>query len=200
MSPLVWLLMLVLIAAAGAAGYYFGRTSSDQTRRVQRLEQDLEHAQADLARYQEEVTRHFGKTAHLFNNLTSTYRTLYEHLALGSHILTKGDTPRLEGEVPKGELAEEPLEADAERLPPEPWADGGREGMAPDEAEAVERPLESEAVGQEARDAAPPPPDTDEVAAPTSPAEEGEVPRPADAKPAEQSEESTRPSAAQRTP
>jgi len=67
------------------------------TKRAKELQRDLEKVTAEFAQYRSRVTEHFSTTSDLFQDLTSRYRGLYDHLALGARDLCKeaSNAPRL---------------------------------------------------------------------------------------------------------
>jgi uncharacterized membrane-anchored protein YhcB (DUF1043 family) len=69
---------------------------------------NFEQTQSNLTNYRDQVTQHFAKTAELFNNLTASYRSVYEHLAVSSQMLT---------DERSAQLAELPLPSSAEEAP-----------------------------------------------------------------------------------
>nr|VFK06461.1 MAG: Uncharacterized membrane-anchored protein YhcB, DUF1043 family [Candidatus Kentron sp. LPFa]VFK22870.1 MAG: Uncharacterized membrane-anchored protein YhcB, DUF1043 family [Candidatus Kentron sp. LPFa] len=67
-------------------------------RRAKKLQADLDNMTAEFTRYRGRVTEHFSKTSHLFHDLTTRYRGLYDHLSSGANDLCReaSDTPRLD--------------------------------------------------------------------------------------------------------
>lgn len=84
MGTLGWLLV---VAVALALGYFAGRRWPGSTGRISGLERERDTAREDLERYRRDVSTHFEHTAQLFDQVTSDYRSLYEHLAVGSRQL-----------------------------------------------------------------------------------------------------------------
>jgi uncharacterized protein len=113
MSLTGWvLLLLVLIATAGVA-WWLGRLSVSRSGRMQTLEQERDAANAELARYQQEVRDHFETTAALFNQVTGSYRQLYEHLADGAGRLASHGDGQLLQQSPEQRRLPEDLGPDA---------------------------------------------------------------------------------------
>ncbi|WP_196141129.1 YhcB family protein [Aliikangiella sp. G2MR2-5] len=75
------------IIIAGAAGFIFGRNYSTDAKEKSRLEQDLKNKQAELEAFRGKVTSHFEKTADLFNQVSDSYQSLYDHIAKSSNQL-----------------------------------------------------------------------------------------------------------------
>ncbi len=84
------LLCLLIGAALGAALFklYAGRGN------VRELEERLYRSEDELKKYQQDVTQHFAQTSELVNNLTRSYREVYEHLANSALKLTTPDLSR----------------------------------------------------------------------------------------------------------
>ena len=80
-------LVLVGIIAAAAAGFYFGRNLSTNSQEKNRLEQELKDKQEELEAFRNKVTNHFEKTADLFNQVSDSYQSLYDHMATSSNQL-----------------------------------------------------------------------------------------------------------------
>ena len=104
----------------GALLYKFAGPDSPS----RKMRERAERAEEELKRYQQDVTNHFADTSKLVNNLTQSYRDVYEHLANSALKLT---TPALSRQILESaerqlladettELKEEPLEA------PRDWA------------------------------------------------------------------------------
>ncbi len=81
------LIMFSLVSLIGIIiGYMvvqFRGSSKDQARRIRQLEAEIEELQA----YKEEVADHFKKTAGLLHDMTSQYKSIYEHMAEGARRL-----------------------------------------------------------------------------------------------------------------
>lgn len=80
----------IIGAALGAAAFklFTGRSN------VRELEERLHRSEDELKKYQQDVTQHFAQTSELVNNLTRSYREVYEHLANSALKLTTPDLSR----------------------------------------------------------------------------------------------------------
>nr|VFJ62398.1 MAG: Protein of unknown function (DUF1043) [Candidatus Kentron sp. FW] len=87
--------MLVVGIGIGLLGAYFLLPSA---KRAKRLQKDLDTVNTEFGQYRERVTEHFSTTSDLFHDLTSRYRGLYDHLALGAQSLCReaSNTHRLD--------------------------------------------------------------------------------------------------------
>lgn len=108
MTTIVWIIV-VLICLAG--GIWLGRYTAPGVEKARTLEQERDEAQAELQRYREDVRNHFEKTAHLFNQVTTGYRQLYEHLAEGSERLGTGENARMLENRPEDRTLQTPDDA-----------------------------------------------------------------------------------------
>ncbi len=86
----LWLMSLVALIIGGVIGFMLGRNNQPDSRQAE-LEEELEEARQALENYREEVSQHFSKTANLFNNLTSSYKDVYQHLAGGAQQLCQSE-------------------------------------------------------------------------------------------------------------
>lgn len=113
MTTLVWAVVCIVLAAAGAGlGYWLGI----QRRAVESAK--LDAVQAELDDYRKRVSEHFGETATRFHDLGRQYRELYEHMAAGSQDLCDvddagGKLPFAAADRPAIEAGEQVAEAQA---------------------------------------------------------------------------------------
>lgn len=80
------LLMFALVTVIGVIiGYLIVEVlgGGTQNRKVRQMEQEI----ARLEAYKLEVNRHFQKTAGLLHQMTSQYKSVYEHMAEGAQHL-----------------------------------------------------------------------------------------------------------------
>ena len=77
-------LILLGIAIAAGAGFFFGRKFSVGLGEQTRLEQELKASKEELEAFRNKVTTHFEKTADLFNHVSDSYQSLYDHMAKSS--------------------------------------------------------------------------------------------------------------------
>lgn len=100
-------LMLVALCVGVAAGYWWGRSSSDMAKQKETMEQQLGQMQREFENYRMQVNQHFGTTASLINNMTASYRAVFEHLVQGAQQLSATERTQVE------------LEDSVHHLPPE---------------------------------------------------------------------------------
>lgn len=78
------ILLSIGIIVAAAAGFFFGRNFSTSEVEKNRLEQELKEKTAELDAFHNKVNSHFEKTAELFNHVSDSYQSLYDHMAKSS--------------------------------------------------------------------------------------------------------------------
>lgn len=100
-------LMLVALVVGGVAGYWWGRSSSAVAKEKEDMEKQLGQMQRQFESYRMEVNQHFGTTATLINNMTASYRAVFEHLVQGAQRLSATERTQVE------------LEDSVQHLPPE---------------------------------------------------------------------------------
>jgi hypothetical protein len=83
------LIALVALSVGGLAGFFAGRGWSVRHDKTAALSRQLDETHAEYAHYQDQVDRHFHKTAELINNLTHTYSDMHQHLSDGAQRLSK---------------------------------------------------------------------------------------------------------------
>ncbi len=115
MEAYMWLILASMLGVGIVFGFFMGRSKGDTSApKVLKLEQEIKDAKEEIQSYKGEVTQHFEKTATLVNQLTNSYRDVYEHLASSSEKLCGGQVPKL------ASLAEETkvLEGQGEQVAP----------------------------------------------------------------------------------
>ena len=139
-----WALLIIATVIAFGLGFLAARLSSGASRRSRELDEELQRNRAELAAYRAQVTSHFSRTAELVNELTSNYRTVYQHLAEGSRVLCDGEGPRLEALQESSALTDERVPAAPDPVAPEPMEPEPMEPVpAAEEAASATEPGES---------------------------------------------------------
>ncbi len=119
-----------------------------ENRRAKQLQRELDELKSTHTAYREEVKQHFTQTSDLFQELTTNYRNVYEHLAKGAHSLCseQQDIPRLD--LPETKLLDNEKdaewEANAGAVPPH--ADDIEENTPTDTTHQVKEPKGEESV------------------------------------------------------
>ncbi len=131
----MWIIGGALMVGGFAWGLFLGRTSTEDHAVVDQykeknsaLESEVASMKDDLANYREEVTNHFKTTAELIEQMTASYRAVYEHLARGSEALCGSDAAL-------GKLTSEPPQRLEEAKRPE--AESGKNGEEKEQQDAV---------------------------------------------------------------
>ncbi|MGD8174611.1 YhcB family protein [Marinimicrobium sp. ARAG 43.8] len=86
---------LICLLGGGVLGAVLYRLTESRSQN-KTLEERVQKAESELKRYQQDVAEHFAKTSDLVNNLTQSYRDVYEHLANSALKLT---TPALSRQI-----------------------------------------------------------------------------------------------------
>lgn len=104
------------------------KTLAPQERQNRETEKRLQQTEDKLLSYQQEVSTHFEETSRLVNQLTQSYKDVYEHLAdsalklsnpdLSRQLIDAGDGKLPQGGVSKPVTTEEDIAAEA----PRDWA------------------------------------------------------------------------------
>ncbi len=121
MEGWMWLVLASMFGVGGLLGYVLGRAKGDNLKEVRDLEAKVAESEKALEEYKAQVAQHFGKTAELFNQLTTDYRAVYEHLAASSEALCGDQVAKISAEMPDKKLLEKEekpvVEARAEEKP-----------------------------------------------------------------------------------
>lgn len=85
---ITWVVYLGIGLVIGiTAGIFLSRLDMLKSKKQQQLEEDLEKTRTELDNYRTEVARHFVQTSSLINNMTESYRAVFDHLASGAQEL-----------------------------------------------------------------------------------------------------------------
>jgi uncharacterized membrane-anchored protein YhcB (DUF1043 family) len=145
---MLWLTAIVCLAAGAAIGFVLaGRTNTNPTR-IAELEKSLQDLERTHARYKDAVSDHFNVTAELVQQMTDSYRDVYQHLASGAQDLCTGEVANklLPASREGGFGASELSNDSADIQPPKDYAPrqaAGKSG-ALSEGFGLEKPRESD--------------------------------------------------------
>ena len=94
-----------------AAGFYFSILNGSEKKRLQELEAKLKEAENQMSGYKQNVTDHFVTTSNLINNMTDSYRAIYDHMSDGAKTLCSQsllDSPasQYQLDIPEAKLIE----------------------------------------------------------------------------------------------
>jgi len=87
-----WIFTVISLLIGFSLGLIFSRLIPAGEEEKKELEQTLKEKEEELAKYKEEVSTHFSKTADLVNNLTDSYKSVHQHLASGVQTLCSENT------------------------------------------------------------------------------------------------------------
>jgi uncharacterized membrane-anchored protein YhcB (DUF1043 family) len=85
-------LIAIGIIAAGIAGFLVGKKYSGNEIERAKLEEQLAEKTTELEAFHSKVNSHFEKTAELFNHVSDSYQSLYDHMATSSTQLCASQT------------------------------------------------------------------------------------------------------------
>lgn len=102
---MVWLSAIGCLAIGIVIGFIISGRTKAAPSKLTDLEKQLEELQNSHNRYREEVSSHFSMTAELVQQMTDSYRDVYQHLATGAQ------------ELCSGEVADKLLPASSDRMP-----------------------------------------------------------------------------------
>ena len=83
--------LIGFVAVAGIA-FFVGQTFSTSQTEKKQLEEALKAKTKELEAFHSKVNNHFEKTAELFNHVSDSYQSLYDHMAQSSNQLCASPT------------------------------------------------------------------------------------------------------------
>ncbi len=103
-TTLIIIVGIVALIVGVLLGKFFSSNSAASQER-ETMAKELASTQAELAQYKDQVTEHFSKTADLVNNMTESYRDVYQHLAASAEQLGANEQFKLRLEAATAEPA-----------------------------------------------------------------------------------------------
>jgi len=88
---MLWLTGIGCLIVGIAIGYFLVGRINTTPNKVTELEQKLQDLQRNHAHYRDEVSDHFSTTAELVQQMTDSYKDVYQHLASGAQDLCSTD-------------------------------------------------------------------------------------------------------------
>ncbi len=89
---MLWLIAIGCLAVGTVIGVIAaGRLSSTSPARIKEMETQIENLHHQHTEYRSEVSSHFNTTAELVQQMTESYREVYQHLATGAQELCSED-------------------------------------------------------------------------------------------------------------
>ena len=83
----IWFIVIGYLAIGIVIGIAFTRRLGSDAIRIQHLEEKLESMSETHMEYRNNVSEHFNMTSELINQMTDSYKKVYEHLAIGAQDL-----------------------------------------------------------------------------------------------------------------
>lgn len=92
----IWLTGILFTALGAVAGSAITYLVVARHGRTRKLQEELDQLKDRFTDYRDQVTQHFMRTSELVQEMTQSYRAVYEHLALGAQNLCGGqiESPR----------------------------------------------------------------------------------------------------------
>lgn len=88
---MIWLVGAGCLALGVIIGVAFASQFATSPSRVRELENQIRTLEDKHNRYRDEVSDHFSTTAELVQQMTESYKEVYQHLALGAQELCSGE-------------------------------------------------------------------------------------------------------------
>jgi uncharacterized membrane-anchored protein YhcB (DUF1043 family) len=88
---MLWLTGIGCLAVGIVLGFFLAGRVNTKPNKVTELEQKLQELQRSHSRYRDEVSEHFSTTAELVQQMTDSYKDVYQHLASGAQELCSGE-------------------------------------------------------------------------------------------------------------
>lgn len=88
---MTWLIGAGCLALGVVIGVAFASRFNTSPGRVRELEDQIKSLQDKHSRYRDDVSDHFSTTAELVQQMTESYKDVYQHLALGAQDLCSGE-------------------------------------------------------------------------------------------------------------
>ncbi|MDO8273335.1 MAG: DUF1043 family protein [Gammaproteobacteria bacterium] len=145
---MLWLTAIVCLAAGVAIGFVLAGRVNTNPARITELEKNLQDLERTHSRYKDEVSEHFSVTAELVQQMTDSYRDVYQHLASGAQDLCTGEVAnKLLPASREGAFGASALSSDAADIqPPKDYAprQNASQSGALSEGFGLEKPRESD--------------------------------------------------------
>jgi len=105
----LWIIGILGILLGIGLGSIVTYALASRSSRNQNLQAELDQLSERFTEYRDQVSQHFMHTSDLVQEMTRSYRSVYEHLATGAHHLCgdpEADTPSLGHQSPDAPAAE----------------------------------------------------------------------------------------------
>ena len=115
----IWLTGILFTALGAMLGSIITYLVVARHGRTRKLQDELDQLKDRFTDYRDQVTQHFMRTSELVQEMTQSYRAVYEHLASGAQNLCSGqiEAPTRKSNAPEALDAEDSLEALAGNAP-----------------------------------------------------------------------------------
>ena len=133
---------LFFLAIGIGAGFLIGRAENKTAKQAKQLAEELKEAKTQLETHHQQINEHFMKTGELVNNMTESYRAVYQHLASGAQTLCTGEAARIVMRAPSEKLIGGTKDDTAEATPPDEAAHRREASSGNGTGDALGEPVE----------------------------------------------------------
>ncbi|MGB5306037.1 MAG: DUF1043 family protein [Gammaproteobacteria bacterium] len=88
-----WVIGLLSFLLGGTLGCIVAYLINTRHGRTRKLQEELDQLKDRFTDYRDQVTQHFMRTSELVQEMTQSYRSVYEHLATGAQQLCGEEAP-----------------------------------------------------------------------------------------------------------
>lgn len=108
----LWIIGLLSFLLGTFIGCIITYSIVARNNRTHQLQVELNELSEDFRNYRDQVAHHFMRTSELVQEMTQSYRSVYEHLASGAqHLCADTDAPILQQPVAGAQLADDAMQA-----------------------------------------------------------------------------------------
>lgn len=88
---MLWLVGIACLALGVVVGVAFASRLNNSPSRIKELENQIRSLEQNHEQYKDDVSDHFSLTAELIQQMTESYKDVYQHLALGAQDLCSSE-------------------------------------------------------------------------------------------------------------
>ncbi len=147
-----WLFVVVVFVVGSILGFAFFTLRYRNSRRLKKLQEELDAKTEELEVYREDVSEHFLRTAELVDNLTQSYKAVYDHLEGGAYQLVGDEKFRKQLEQRKQLQLEDSFSARREPVQNVVVDDGSDDNVPVTKVQAEEVDEDTESVDEKEKE------------------------------------------------
>ncbi|MBL4820666.1 MAG: DUF1043 family protein [Gammaproteobacteria bacterium] len=119
---MLWLIGIGCLALGVVTGVAFSSRLNGSPSRIKELENQVKSLEQRHEQYKDDVSDHFNTTAELVQQMTESYKDVYQHLALGAQDLCTGEVADKLLPAGSGTVFEDNTEEESGFNPPKDYA------------------------------------------------------------------------------